>query len=88
MSFFEARTKLASEFIDTPYVAVDVNVGEFRKSFQAHLDSIQAEINKLIGDREVPADAHLATIHHTAFLIAMDEAKNHAMKYILAARCK
>ena len=87
MSYFDTRQKLASTFIEPHYTKVDVDVAAFRSKFQAILDEIQDDMHKLIGDKSEPVNVHLATVHHTAFLVALDHATDHAIKYILAAKC-
>ena len=87
MSYFDSRQKLASIFIEPHYTKVDVDVAAFRRKFQAILDDLQDDMNKLIGDKSNPVNVHLATVHHTAFLVALDHAKDHAIKYVLAAKC-
>ena len=83
------RTELASKFIEPDYTTINgINPADMRGQFQTMLTELQARgvdtVAKAGGDVEHPKNAHVATIHHTAFLIAMDQAKDHYIKWVLA----
>jgi hypothetical protein len=91
--YFEARAALARNFIEPNYAdAGSVGVAELRAEWQAMLSAISDKMNAVIARagkdmEEGPVNPHLATIHHTGMLIAFDQAKDHAMKYVLASAC-
>ena len=88
--YFEARTALAHAFIEPNYAdAGTVGVAELRAEWQAMLSAISDKMNAVIAraGKAAPVNPHLATIHHTGMLIAFDQAKDHAIKYVLASAC-
>jgi len=93
MPYFEDRTAPAKSFIEPDYAdARGVYVAEFRAKWQEILSALSDEMNKVIAatgkDMSMgPKNAHLANIHHTGFLVAIDQAKDHAIKYVLASAC-
>jgi hypothetical protein len=91
--YFETRAALACIFVEPNYAdASSVDVAELRAEWQAMLSAMSDKMNAVIAragkDMQAgPVNPHLATIHHTAMLIAFDQAKDHAMKYVLASAC-
>lgn len=87
MSFYNTRNALARGFVDPQYTKMDVEVAKFRAKFQSTLNELQDEMDKATKGKEAPEDPHKAAIHHTGFLVAFDQAKDHAIKYLLACMC-
>jgi hypothetical protein len=72
---------LAATFIEPGYSTINgIDPGSIRASFG--LDEFQAAavatVTKAGGDIEKPNSPHLASIHHTQFLVAFDVAKDHS----------
>jgi hypothetical protein len=84
-----SRRNLAERFIEPNYATINgVRVGEIREVFQALLTQLHPYgediIEKCGGATETPQNGHMANIHHSAFLVEMDRAKDHYIKWLLA----
>ena len=86
------RTEFARRFIEPNYTAVDLPVVKLRNFF-AEFGRVAQEygertIKEAGGDPSRPVNAHHAATHHTAFLSALDHAKDEYIKWLLASTAK
>lgn len=93
--YFVQRAKLTNMFIEPNYETIGtVGVVQIRREWQSTLDALWdkactiLENNGFDLETSEPNNPHLATIHHTGFLDALDKAKDHYMKFILACTGK
>ena len=84
-----SRRDLAARFIEPNYTTINnVRVGEIREVFQALLTQLHLYGEEIMKKCDVavetPQNGHMANIHHSAFLVELDRAKDHYIKWILA----
>lgn len=84
-----SRRDLAERFIEPNYNTIkNVRVSEIREVFQALLTQLHRYGEDIIEScgiaTDTPQNGHMANIHHSAFLVEMDRAKDHYIKWILA----
>lgn len=83
------KTKLCGlqrQFIEPSYKNIGtINPTELRYKFQVFLNELASELETFLPDDHKIGNQQMANIHHEQFLISLDIAKDHYIKFILAA---
>lgn len=74
------------QFIEPSYKTINgINVAELRATFQCFLNELANDLEHMLPNDDNIGYEKMANIHHEHFLVALDTAKDHYIKFVLAA---
>lgn len=84
-----ARRELANRFLEPNYKQFNgLKVGEIRDAFQFIATQMHEYAENMASenglDLEKPNNAHMASIHHTQYLVSLQRAKDHYVNWLLS----